>query len=544
MQGKVEPLPEPPLRIASEVELRRCLRDVMSLLALPALLGGEEPHALVELLADAVERLLPIDACHVHVPLRLSEPPVESLRVAGRPVDLPAPDWAEFTCLDGIGLAPEAATAWVATPLGAARVVRLTMNYAGRAGIISVASTDPEFPGPVDAVVLRAAASLAGSALSTASALYEREAALRAKDEFLAMLGHELRNPLAPIVTVMAIMKLRGGGTLSREHQVIERQVAHLTALVDDLLDIARVTRGKVDIRTEDVETAEFVARAVEMTRPLLEKHRHTLVVDVPAAGLPVRVDIRRMAQVIGNLLINAVKYSPDEERIEITASREGTTVRIGVRDNGIGIDGQLLPRVFDMFYQAHASQDRSGLGIGLALVKSLVALHGGSVAAYSPGVGRGSEFVVTLPLAAALRPPRLAPPAESAAAPVVPQRVLVVDDNTDAAVAVQQLLDAVGHHAMVAHDAAAALRLCEQLVPSVAVLDIGLPGVDGYQLAQMIRLQMGARAPRLLALSGYGLSADAQRSEEAGFEVHLVKPVDVERLLAAVAGNGTPAKS
>ena len=544
MQAETEPLPEPSARIASEEELRRCLRDVMSLLALPALLGGKEPQALVELLAESMERLLPIEACHVHVPLMVSEPPVESLRVAGRLVQIPAPGWAEFTCLDGVGLTPEAPVAWVDTPLGAARVVRIPMNYAGRAGVLSVASTDPAFPDPVAAVVLRAAASLAGSALSTASAMSEREAALRAKDEFLAMLGHELRNPLAPIATVVAIMKLRGGGTLSREHQIIERQVAHLTSLVDDLLDIARVTRGKIDLRTEDVEAAEVVARAVEMTRPLIERHRHTLVVDVPPAGLPLRVDIRRMAQVVSNLLINAVKYSPEQERIEVSASLNGTTVRIGVRDNGIGIDGELLPRVFDMFYQAHASPDRSGLGIGLALVKSLVALHGGAVAAFSPGVGRGSEFVVTLPWAPAVRQPPTAPPVATAATPLVPQRVLVVDDNKDAAVAVQQLLDAAGHQSIAAHDAAAALQLCEQWVPSVAVLDIGLPGVDGYQLAQMIRQQMGARAPRLLALSGYGLSADALRSEQAGFAAHLVKPVDVERLLAAVAGRGTPAKT
>ncbi len=535
MQGDPEPQPEPSAGIASEEQLRCCLRDVMSLLALPALLGGKPPSVLVELLAESMERLLPIEACHVHVPLVAGQPPVELLRVSGRTVERPSPAWTDFTCLDGIGLLPEAEVAWVTTPLGPARVVRITMNYGGRAGVISVASTDAAFPDPVAAVVLRAAASLGGSALSTASAMYEREAALRAKDEFLAMLGHELRNPLAPIATVVGIMKLRGGGMLSPEHQIIERQVAHLTALVDDLLDIARVTRGKVDLDTEVVETSDIVARAVEMTRPLIEKHRHTLTVSVPPAGLPVCADIRRMAQVVSNLLINAVKYSSQQDPIEVSAALVGTEVRISVRDHGIGIDDLLLPRVFDMFYQAQASRDRSGLGIGLALVKSFVTLHGGSVAAHSHGAGRGSEFVVTLPLASAQQ--RLPISVEAPATRVVSQRVLVVDDNQDAAIMLQQLLDAAGHHAMVAYDAAGALQICEQFEPAVAVLDIGLPGVDGYQLAEMIRVQMGAQAPRLLALSGYGLAADAQRSEQAGFAAHLVKPVDLDALLAAVAG-------
>jgi CheY-like chemotaxis protein len=272
------------------------------------------------------------------------------------------------------------------------------------------------------------------------------------------------------------------------------------------------------------------------MARPLIDKRKHTLVLDVPPIGLPVRVDVRRMAQVVANLLTNAAKYSPEQARIEVSARRDGAQVRIGVRDDGIGIDPELLPRVFEMFYQVHASGDRSGLGIGLALVKSLVTLHGGQVAAFSRGVGRGSEFVVTLPLAPLLRQVQAAPLPAASPAPVLAQRVVVVDDNQDAAAALQQLLEAVGHPTRVAHDAAAALQICQQWAPSVAVLDIGLPGVDGYQLAQMIHQQMGRQAPRLLALSGYGLAADAQRSQQAGFAVHLVKPVDVERLLAEVA--------
>ena len=365
----------------------------------------------------------------------------------------------------------------------------------------------------------------------------QAEAASRAKDEFLAMLGHELRNPLAPIVTALQLLKLRGDLKPGREQAILERQVKHLIRLVDDLLDISRVTRGMVELRRAPLDLHTVVARAVELASPLLEQKRHSFTARVPRVGLRLSGDETRLSQAIGNLLVNAAKYTPSGGSVVLDAAREGDEIVIAVRDNGDGMRPELLPRVFDLFVQGDRSIERAegGLGIGLALVRSFVALHGGSVAAFSDGPGKGSEFVVRLPALPALPVPTPSsppPPVAPATAPGL--RVLVVDDNIDAAELLAEALQAAGHATRVAHDAPQALAAARSFAPQVAVLDIGLPVMDGYELAARLRAE--GLAPRLMAVTGYGQETDRERSRAAGFERHLVKPIDLDELLAALA--------
>jgi signal transduction histidine kinase len=363
----------------------------------------------------------------------------------------------------------------------------------------------------------------------------EAEAASRAKDEFVAMLGHELRNPLSPIVTALEILALRGeAGT--REHAVIKRQVHHLVRLVDDLLDVSRITRGKVALQREPLEIAEVVAQAVEMASPLLEQHRHRLEVDVPARGLGVSGDRVRLAQVVSNLLNNAARYTPPGGNVQVRAAREGDEVVLSVSDDGRGLPAEMLSRVFDLFVQGPRTPDRheGGLGIGLTVVRTLVVMHGGRVEARSDGPGRGSAFVVRLPCAAKATPAVEPRPADAGRA-AQPLRVLVVDDNADAAELLASLFRARGHEVRVAFDGPGALAVVDGWRPQVAVLDIGLPVMDGYELAGRLRERLGAGAPPMFAVTGYGQERDAERSLEAGFRTHFVKPVDGAALLRAV---------
>ncbi|WP_150106354.1 hybrid sensor histidine kinase/response regulator [Anaeromyxobacter dehalogenans] len=367
----------------------------------------------------------------------------------------------------------------------------------------------------------------------------EAEAASRTKDEFLAMLGHELRNPLSPIVTALELQDLGGSGG-TREHAVIRRQVDHLVRLVDDLLDVSRITRGKVELQPERIEVRSFVARAVEMATPLVEERSHRLTVDVPE-GLAVVGDPHRLAQVVANLLTNAARYTPPRGHIGVRAALRGAEVELAVRDDGRGLAPELRSRIFEPFVQAPQGQDRpqGGLGIGLALVRSLVELHGGRVEACSEGPGKGSTFVVELP--AAPRAPAASPPAPrpAAAAAAAPLRILVVDDNEDAAELLADVLAHAGHEVRVAGDGGRGLELAVRFRPDVALLDIGLPVLDGYELAVQLRRRLGEAAPVVIGVSGYGQPNDRARSAAAGFRHHFVKPADLEALLAAVAAAG-----
>lgn len=365
------------------------------------------------------------------------------------------------------------------------------------------------------------------------------EAANRAKDEFLAMLGHELRNPLAPILTALQLLKLRGVAAAERERVVIERQVAHLVSLVDDLLDVSRITRGKIDLRRAPVETADVVARAIEMASPLLEQQSHALTVEVPRTGLVVDGDSGRLAQVVANLLTNAAKYTEAGGAITVRAYADGDDVVLSVRDTGLGIDAEMLPRVFDLFVQERQTLDRArgGLGLGLAIVRSIVTMHGGTVSAISAGKGEGSEFTVRLPrvnVATRSTDARLddAPVPTPVANGV---RVLVVDDNHDGAVLLAEMLSALGYVTRFAQDGPSAIRAAEEFDPDIALLDIGLPIMDGYELAERFAAHPRLSRTALFAVTGYGQQQDRRRSEDAGFLAHLVKPVDIDQLRMAL---------
>ncbi|RYZ38620.1 MAG: response regulator [Myxococcaceae bacterium] len=370
-----------------------------------------------------------------------------------------------------------------------------------------------------------------------ATARREAESANRAKDEFLAMLGHELRNPLAPILTALQLMRLRGDTAAERERTLIERQVTHLVRMVDDLLDVSRVTRGKVTLKRERTTLTDVLAKAIEQTSPLIEQRQHTLEVDLPEHGTDLDGDPTRLAQVFANLITNAAKYTEPGGFIAVTGSREGRELVISVRDTGVGIAPEMMPRVFDLFVQEHQALDRSqgGLGLGLAIAKSLVSLHEGSISAQSTGRGRGSTFTVRLPALEAELPAPLPVPQPGALVSSEPTtvsaRVLIVDDNKDAADVLSESLTFLGCDTRVAYDGPSGLEAAKGFRPEIALLDIGLPVMDGYELARLLRQQEEPRVMKLVAVTGYGQESDRQRSRAAGFDAHLVKPLHFETL-------------
>ena len=373
-----------------------------------------------------------------------------------------------------------------------------------------------------------------------------------AKDAFLAMLGHELRNPLAPIVSALELMQRRGTDSTARERSVIQRHVDHLARLVDDLLDVSRMIRGNVELYRQRVDVHEVVMKAVEMTRVLVQRRAHRLNIEVDGA-LECFADPARLAQAIANLLINAARYTEPGGAITVSAADTGAgTLRIGVRDTGIGIAPDTLPRIFDTFYQGTQTIDRAhgGLGIGLALARNFVELHGGHIEAASGGRGCGSQFTIVLPcapspaMAGSAQPAtRIAVPAPLAmrrperSAGVQERRVLLVDDNVDAADALAELLRSYGHSVMTVYDPAAALAEASAFMPAVSVLDIGLPVMDGYELARQLRARSGNRQCVFVALTGYGQQGDRDRSRAAGFDHHFVKPVRPAELLEIIDG-------
>ncbi len=360
----------------------------------------------------------------------------------------------------------------------------------------------------------------------------------RRKDEFLATLAHELRNPLAPIRNSLHVLRLeRDSAQSAHVHEMIDRQVNHLIRLVDDLLEVARITSGKIELRRERIELAEVVRAALETSRPAIERADHRLEVAVPAQGLTVDGDGVRLAQVVGNLLNNAAKYTEERGTIWLSARREGRSVVFSVRDTGVGIPPAMLPRVFDLFTQVDRTLGRSqgGLGIGLALVKRLVEMHGGRVEAQSGGRGQGSEFTIRLPLA-----PELADTAASAAGSASPEasvrarrRFLVVDDNRDAADSLAMLLRLQGAEVHVAYEGQAALDSARAARPDIVLLDLGMPGMDGFEIAARLRADLELGDALLVALTGWGQPEHRRATAEAGFDRHLVKPVDLGDLRA-----------
>jgi len=373
--------------------------------------------------------------------------------------------------------------------------------------------------------------------------LHAREEALRLedrrKDDFIATLAHELRNPLAPILNAVAILRSEPvtGPQLAWCRDVIERQGSHLSVLLEDLLDVSRVTRNKIRLRRERVVLAQLIEHALETTRPLIEAQRHKLTLDLPKEPIEICVDPVRLAQVLGNLLNNAAKYTDPGGDIAIAVAADDRELSIAVRDNGIGIETDRLPEVFDMFAQLAPALERSrgGLGIGLALAQGLTALHGGGIEARSEGPGTGSEFIIHLPLSAVQVGSDTEQPRACVARIAEGLSVLVIDDNRDAAETLAALLHLEGITVRTAFDGLEGLRVLEQWRPAAAVIDIGMPRLNGYALCRLIRAQPWGEAMTLVACTGWGQERDRELSRDAGFDRHLVKPIDLEELLSCL---------
>ncbi|MGZ5886863.1 MAG: response regulator [Ramlibacter sp.] len=393
--------------------------------------------------------------------------------------------------------------------------------------------------------LLREVASRASIAMENARLYSAVQEADRRKNEFLAMLAHELRNPLAPIRNAVHIMQGHdvAAPTMSWARDVISRQADHMARLIDDLLDVSRIVQGKVVVKPEQLPLASLIERSAESALPRMESRGQQLVIRLPDEPVAVDGDPVRLAQVLSNLINNAAKFSPPDAPIDLAATYADGTVTITIRDQGAGIDPAFLPHIFDLFAQADQSLDRSqgGLGIGLTLVKHLVELHGGSVEAHSEGLGRGTEVTVRLP-ARLLEPEEGAAPPQESPAPQLPvsqaerrSRILVVDDLMASAETLMTLLEMEGFEVQIANDGMSALKIAQEFRPDVVLLDIGLPGMNGFEVAHQLRSQPASRDALLIALTGYGEAESRSRSAQAGFDFHMVKPADVELLLKMI---------
>lgn len=375
-----------------------------------------------------------------------------------------------------------------------------------------------------------------------AASVGELQESARLKDEFLATLAHELRNPLAPLRNSLHILRLSGELTPAGEriHEMMERQVNHLVRLVDDLMEVSRISRGRIELRKDRIALAAIVRHAVETSRPLIDAAGHQLAISLPTEVVMIDGDEVRLAQVLSNLLNNAARYTEPGGQIWLNARQAGSHVMISVRDTGKGISASVLPRIFDMFMQVDPAWSQSqGLGIGLTLVKRLTEMHGGRVEAKSAGPGHGSEFLVHLPLAEVLSAQTLFPgSADAAPSPLDRRRILVVDDNRDAADSLAMLLRCLGADVSIAYSGAASLEMLETLRPTIILLDLGMPELDGYDVARQIRQHPVHTKVRLIALTGRDQEADRRRTLEAGFDNHLVKPVDPEALETLLASD------
>jgi len=374
--------------------------------------------------------------------------------------------------------------------------------------------------------------------------IQELEKAARHVNEFIATLAHELRNPLAPIRNAVEVMAKVPASDPAQQamRETIDRQSAQLARILDDMIDIARVTRGELNMRRSPVEMAEVVRRAGETAAPFIQAGKHRLDLDLPSEPLVVHGDIHRLTQLLANLLNNAARYTPQAGEIAVGARREQDWIVVQVRDTGRGIEPGMLERIFHMFVQGQAPLEKigggfgGGLGVGLALSRRIAEAHGGSLTAASEGEGRGAVFTLRLPLLERAHPPRAK--TQPHAGSVVPKRILVVDDNVDAATTLQLLLKSLGHEACAVYDGQQALSMALAFRPDVVLLDIGMPGLDGYEVARRLRALKRGESLRIIAVTGWGQEADRTRSREAGFDVHLVKPVDPGLLTSVLANN------
>lgn len=519
-------VPPSPGDTSGQKRLKRCIRDLAALTALPSLCIGRTPEEALDILIEALPTALGCDLIYFLVP---GPTPQERGWMGGAP--MPPERLGEIRVITAADADGADATVFVQdeklwcieaeVPLAPQRGAAVAPGrlLAGRRSPL-----DPE----TDRVCIRTAANLIGTIVETANVLD----VARRKDDFLAMLGHELRNPLAPIVTAVELLK--PNPSVTRERDVIERHTHHLVRMVDDLLDISRVTHGHVELRQEIVSLASVLQRAVEISSRLVSRKAHELEV-ADAQGAMLQGDPIRLAQIFGNLLTNAAKFTPPGGRIVVLVERISGLVRVIVQDTGCGIARDQLKRIFEPFVQADRARDvlSGGLGLGLAIVRNLVERHGGSISVESEGRGRGAVFTVELPLATGVGKPK--PTAQPQASTQRSQvRVLVVDDNIDIAALLSEALQAKGFQTAVAHDGRDALASWRTFRPHAGVLDVGLPGLDGYELARAVRAEYGSSAV-LIAMTGYGGPVDRSRAVAAGFDLHLVKPVKLDDLVEAL---------
>jgi signal transduction histidine kinase/CheY-like chemotaxis protein len=507
------------------------LRSLIGLMALPALWTGKGEKTILQLMTDAVASVVPLAVIYARVVVPLRPDRVAMLRLGNKALDEQVPAaWQDYLhACNGQTIR----TARVQSPIGLLNVVRFHMGAANHGESIWFASPDAQFPTLHQTALLHAAVTLATTGLNTARLDVERAAANRRKDEFLAMLGHELRNPLAPLVTTLELIRLRGPDPLATEHALMSRQVAHLSRLVDDLLDVTRITGDKVELKAEVFDIGDVVQDAIQSGADLMTQRGHVLTVESGDLHALVKGDPERIRQVFANLLSNAAKYTQPGGRIGLVASRDGGRIVISVSDNGSGIAADLLPKVFNLFEQGPITIDRArgGMGIGLALVKTLVELHQGTVTAESEGSGKGSTFTVRLPLFMPPLPGAQPPPEDKAI------RVMIVDDNLDALDTLGMLLSMHGFDVAMASTPEEAIQKFAGFEADAYVLDIGLPGMDGYQLAAELRRRRAGScaAAQFIALTGYGQAGDKTLALAAGFHRHLTKPVDIDVLLQAL---------
>jgi signal transduction histidine kinase/ActR/RegA family two-component response regulator len=391
--------------------------------------------------------------------------------------------------------------------------------------------------GVISVLIVEALQDSVRRAQAAADALREAD---RRKDEFLAMLSHELRNPLTPVRNLAHVLaRAPDAATVKRASEMLERQATHLTRLVDDLLDVARITHRRIELKQEPVSLEDVVARAIETVQPMLEGRQQMVMTTVTEPNVYVEGDLVRLCQVVSNLLSNASKYSPERKPLQVSIGGDPAEATISVRDEGMGIDPELLPRLFDLYTQGDRSLDRAqgGLGIGLTIVKHLVQMQGGTVEASSPGLGQGSQFLVKLPRAAAPSPTRTHAPGPGARE-ARPRRVLIVEDNVDCAESLRALLVTDSHEVHVVHEGPAALQKLDEFPAEVVLLDVGLPRMDGYMVAHAIRARYETQPsrPRIIALTGHTTSADRQTALRSGFDDHVGKPLDPQRLLSLVS--------
>lgn len=558
----------PPLKLVAEAKpnaddglngaFAKSLRDLMGLLALPGLWIGRDAQAILQLTFEAIERTIPLRCIYAEMLLDAGVPnSILALPNASAPLNKPVLQEASSSAMlmwDRQLISGEALLSWrrELQPVVQAQgfegrpyeqtvrgdklsFIKLSLGYGATAGKVWLGSAQPGFPSKADLAFIRAAITLAGTGILTAKAHQEAERANRAKDEFMAILGHELRNPLAPIMMSLDIMRFKNHGELPPEMKVIDRQSKHLSRLVDDLLDISRITSGKVHLRQELVSLNDVLARSIENCTPLLNEKRHHLSKALLAEECAyVQGDEYRLIQIFTNLLNNAAKFMAEGGAIVITSRLSGKFIEIDIQDQGPGIAAGLLPTVFNMFEQGRQTLERAkgGLGIGLSVVKSLVELHKGRVQVESVE-GQGATFSVILPLAPQLlqaRQVEQALPLQRSE-----KNILMVDDNEDALLALAEYLSLIGYQVVTATNPVAALQLLTQTQPEVVILDIGLPGMSGYELALQIQDRMRVK-PYMIALTGYGQESDKSKSKASGFDVHLTKPISFDLLHAVLA--------